>query len=70
MTHGTLKFAVAPTEDRWQIMHRAEALRAEESRRLISALSRRIRSAFAAVAGRGIATERVYIPRSPSSAIF
>ena len=70
MTHGTLKFAAAPTADRWQIMHRAEALRAEESRRLLSALSRRIRSAFAAVAKRGVAIEQVYIPRNTSSAIF
>ncbi len=70
MTHGTQNFAAAPTEDRWLIMRRAEALRTEESRRLLAALFRRIRSAFAAFAGRGVATERVYIPRSPSSAIF
>ncbi len=70
MTHGTLKFAAAPSEDRWQVMRRAEALRAEESRRLLSALARSIRSAFAAVVRSGVATEQVYIPRSPSSAIF
>ncbi len=67
MTHGALKFAAAPTTDRWQIMHRAEALRAIETRRLVSSLGRRIREAFA---GRRPAAERVYIPRSPSSAIF
>ncbi len=70
MTHGTLNFADTPIGDRWAIMHRAEELRAEETRRLTSALTRRIRAAFATVTGRRPAIERVFIPRSPSSAIF
>ena len=70
MTNGTFEFADTPRDDRWEIMRRAEDLRAEETRRLASALFRRIRSAFAAVFGQGVVTERVFIPRSPSSAIF
>ncbi len=44
MTRGTLKFAQTQTGDRWEIMRRAEELRAEETRRLTSALWRRIRA--------------------------
>jgi hypothetical protein len=70
MTNQTAKLADAWTEDRWQIMRRAEGLRAEETRRIVSALARRIRSAFTTAAARGPAPEPVYIPRGPSSAIF
>ncbi len=55
------------TMDRGTLVRRAEELRAEQVHHLFSALSRRIRAAFA---GRGQATEKVFIPRSPSSAIF
>ena len=51
MTHGTLNFAAKQTSDRWEVMRRAEELRSEEARRLMSALSKRIRAAFAAVTG-------------------
>ncbi len=70
MSHGNLKFADTQTPDRWEIMRRAEELRAEETRRLTSALWRRIRAAFAKVTGRRPATERFYIPRRTYSAIF
>jgi hypothetical protein len=70
MTNETVKSADAWTEDRWQIMRRAEGLRTEETRRMVSAVARRIRSAFTTAAARGPAPEHVYIPRSPSSAIF
>ena len=55
------------TMDRGTLVRRAEELRAEQVQRLFSALSRRIRAAFAS---RGPAPEKVFIPRSPSSAIF
>ncbi len=70
MTHGTLNFAEKQTGDRWEVMRRAEELRAEEARRLMSALSQRIRAAFAAVTGRRPAIERVIVPRRTYSAIF
>ena len=70
MTHGILNVADTNTEDRFAITRRAELLRAEETQRLISALSKRIRNAFAAVTGRREPVEHVFIPRSPSSAIF
>lgn len=70
MTHGTLNFADTQTGDRWEIMRRAEELRAEEARRLTSALWRRIGAAFAKVTGRRPAIERVYIPRRTYSSIF
>ena len=70
MTHVTLNSADTQTENRFEITRRAELLRAEETRRLMSALSRRIRAAFVAVTGKRPAAEHVYIPRSPSSAIF
>ena len=70
MTHGPLNFTDAQTADRWEITRRAEELRAQEAVRLISAVSRRIRAAFATVTGRRPAIERVFIPRSPSAAIF
>ncbi len=69
MTHGTLKFAHATLDDRWEITRRAEELRGEEMQRLASALSRRIRAVVEAIGSRP-APERVYIPRAPSSAIF
>jgi hypothetical protein len=53
--------------DRGSLVRRAEELRAEQVQRLFSALSRRIRAVFAS---RGPAPEKVFIPRSPSSAIF
>ncbi len=70
MTRGIEEFTDAPTGDRWEIMRRAEGLRAEETRRLVSALSRRVRAAFAGAAGRHSTVEPVFIPRGPSSAIF
>ena len=63
MTHGTLKFDQTQTGDRWKVMRRAEELRSEETRRLTSALLRRLRDAFAVVTGRRRAIERVFIPR-------
>ena len=70
MTHGSTNFVATGTEDRFEIARRAERLRAEETQRLILSVSRRIRNAFAAVAGRREPVEHVFIPRSPSSAIF
>jgi len=70
MTHVTLNSADTQTGDRFEITRRAELLRAEETRRLMSALSRRIRAAFVAVTGKRPTAEHVYIPRSTSSAIF
>ncbi len=70
MTHGTLNLAEKQTSDRWEVMRRAEDLRAKEARRLMSALSQRIRAAFAAVTGRRPAIERVIVPRRTYSAIF
>ena len=70
MTHGTLNFAETQTRDRWEITRRAEELRAEETRRLTSALLRRIRAAFAKVTGRRPAIERVFAPRRTYPAIF
>ena len=70
MTQGPLNFADTQTANRWEITRRAEELRAEEARRLISALSLRIRAAFSTIAGRRTPIEHVFIPRSPSSAIF
>ncbi len=70
MTHGTLNFADTQTGDRWEIMRRAEELRAEETRRLTSALWRRIGAAFANVTGRRPAIERVFTERRTYSSIF
>ncbi len=70
MTHGTLNFDQTQTGNRWEVMRRAEELRSEETRRLMSALSRHIRAAFAAVTGRRPAIERVMVPRRTYSAIF
>ena len=70
MTYPTQNAFQPNYRDRVAIMRRAEELRAEEARRLFSALFRRVRGAIAAFAGRGRPVERVYIPRSPSSAIF
>ena len=67
MTHRNLNVADTKTEDRFEIARRAELLRAEETRRLILAVSRRVRDAFAAITGRREPVERVYIPRTQSS---
>lgn len=69
MTHGTLKFAHATLDDRWEITRRAEELRGAEVQRLASALARRIRAVVGAIGARP-APEPVQIPRAPSSAIF
>ena len=45
--------------NRWTIQARAERLRGEVMRQMISALGRRIASAFSALAGRGAAGQAV-----------
>ena len=66
-TYASRNIAADPAFDRALIVRRAEELRAEQVQRLFQALARRIRQVFT---GNGQATETVFIPRSPSSAIF
>ena len=66
-TYASKNFASDPTFDRGQILRSAEELRARQVRKLFQALALRVRKAFT---GSSQATETVFIPRSPSSAIF